>query len=69
MDENDMRLLERIAERDYYRNGHDVDHTMNSMVSVPLKKELRQLRSKKGWSASYEFWNPKYNKTVDFIKA
>jgi hypothetical protein len=68
MDENDMRLLERIAERDYYRNSHDVDHTMRFMVSVPLKKELRKLRSKKGWAASYEFWDSKLNKTINFTE-
>lgn len=69
MNDDDMRLLERIAERDYYGTNQDTDYTYNLNASVGLKKRLRKLRSRSGWSASYVFWNPQVNKVVEFRRS
>lgn len=68
MNEYDMRLLERIAERDYYGTNQDTDYTDNFNASIELKKKLRELRSRNGWTAAYEFWDPRLNKVVEFRK-
>lgn len=69
MNESDMRLLERIAERDYWGTNQDIYYKDDFNVSIELKKRLRKLRSRNGWSASYEFWNPQMNKVISFSKS
>ena len=69
MNESDMRLMERIAERDYWGTNRDIYYKDDFNVSIELKKRLRKLRSRNGWSASYEFWNPQMNKVISFSKS
>lgn len=69
MNDDDMRLLERIAERDYYRTNMDIEYNEDFNLSIPLKKKLRKLRSRKGWTASFVFWNPAMNKKIEFNKS
>lgn len=63
---NERRLLDRIAEREYYRTEQDVYCSDSFNMSLGLKRKLRKLTSRKGWVASYEFWNPAMNREVDF---
>ena len=36
------------------------------IVERELKKELRRLRTRNGWRADFEYFNPKQNRSVDF---
>lgn len=69
LNEQDMRLLERIAERDYYQTEQDIYYKDDFSTSLELKKKLRKLRSRDGWVASYAFWDPKKNKIEEFKKS
>lgn len=44
MDESDMRLLERIAERDFFATNQAVEYADNFNLSIPLKKKLRRMK-------------------------
>lgn len=65
---NDFALMGRIAEKDWYRTDHDMLWGDPFTLSVKLKKELRRLRSRNGWLAEFEYFNPKNNKSLDFGK-
>ena len=63
---NDFALMERIAERDYYRTNQDIYWDDSFALSRKLKKELRRLRSRNGWRADFEYFNPMQNRSVGF---
>ena len=65
---NDFTLMERIAEKDWYGTDQDTLWGDPFTLSVKLKKELRRLRSRNGWRADYEYFNPADNKSLVFGK-
>ena len=63
---NDLALMERIAERDYYGTNQDIYWGDPYGLSRELKTELRRLRSRNSWTARFEYFNPMQNKSVGF---
>ena len=65
---NDYTLMERIAEKDWYGTNRSIDYYADLNLIIKLKDELRKLRSRHGWRADFEYFNPANNKSLDFGK-
>lgn len=63
---NDFALMERIAEKDWYKTNRGIDYFPDNNFINKLKNELRRLRSCNGWRAEFEYFNPANNKNLDF---
>ena len=61
---NDLALMERIAERDYYGTNQDIYWGDPYGLSRELKTKLRRFRSRNSWTARFEYFNPMQNESV-----
>ena len=65
---NDFALMERIAEKDWYGTNRGIDYYPDFNLIIKLKNELRRQRSRNGWLADFEYFNPANNKSLIFGK-
>lgn len=66
--ENELKLLNTIAARDYWRTEGGIYGMPEKKHVAELQTKLRRIRSRKAWSAEFKFWNPAKDRVVAFGK-
>ena len=66
--ENELRFLNTIAARDFWRTEGGIYGMPEKKYVAELQTKLRRIRSRRGWSAEFKFWNPEKDRVVVFDK-
>ena len=64
--DNEFALMDRVAEKDWYKTNRDIDYFVDVNKVEQLKKELRRLHSRNACHAEFEYFNPVNNKSLEF---
>ena len=65
---NELRLLNTIAAKDYWRTEGGIYGMPEKSHVAELQAKLRRIRSRKAWSAEFKFWNPAKDRVEVFDK-
>ena len=64
--ENELRFLNTIAARDFWSTEGGIYGMPEKKYVAELQTKLRRIRSRRGWSAEFKFWNPAKDRIVAF---